>query len=134
MYKGLKKTKQGQISVEAAIIVPIILIVIASLIYMAFYAHDIVSIRSGAYSLMMENTGNREWMPSSFVIKPKVIKTETTNQRKVNLSMSSKGNVNFINKIIQQKNNESLTVQKTMSPEILYAVRALLDTKKEGEN
>ena len=134
MYKGLRKTKSGQISVEASIIVPIAMVVIASLIYMAFYAHDIISIRCGAYALSIEEENNKGQIPSLFVIEPKLVKAEEISWTKVKVRMTGKGNTNFINSITNGKNDELLIIQKTMNPEILYAARALQDIKKEGEN
>lgn len=133
MYKKLRKTKSGQISVEAAIIVPIVIIVVASFIYMAFYTHDVITIRSGVYSMAIEEKGSGV-MPALFVISPKIVNTENTIQNKMSINMESKGNTNFINNIIHRKKEEILTVQKTMNSEILYVSRALLDTKKGGEH
>lgn len=134
MYKSLKKSQLGQISVEASIIVPIVITVMASLIYMAFYSHDLVSVRSGAYSASIENESGQNLFPALFVVKPQLIKTEKLNQIELKLNIGTKGNTNFINKIILSKEDESIRVQKTMNPEILYAARALTDTKNKGEN
>ena len=134
MYKKFNTAQSGQISVEASIIVPVIMIVTASFIYMAFYAHDIISIRSGAYGMAVEYDNSNALMPALFVINPKITKTENSNRNIINIAMDSDGNTNFINNIIHRKTDETLTVQKTMNCEILYAIRALLDTKKEGEN
>lgn len=133
MYKKLKKTQSGQISIEAAIIVPITIIVVASFIYIAFYAHDVISIRSGVYSMAIGEKDN-EQMPALFVISPKIVKKENTIQNKISIHMESKGNTNFINGIIHRKKEEILTVQKTMNSETLYVSRALLDMTKKGEN
>lgn len=134
MYKSLKKSQPGQISVEASIIVPIVITVMASLIYMAFYSHDLVSVRSGAYSASIENESGQNLFPALFLVKPQLIKTEKLNQIELKLNIGTKRNINFINKIILSKEDESIRVQKTMNPEILYAARALTDTKNKGEN
>lgn len=134
MYKKIRKTQPGQISVEVAIIVPIAIFVVASFIYMSFYAHDVISIRSGAYSMAVGEEKNNGVMPALFVVSPEIVKTENTIQNKISIHMGSKGNTNFINGIIHRKKEEILTVQKTMNTEVLYISRALLDTMKKGED
>ena len=128
----ITKTTLGQITIEASIIVPLVMIVIVSLIYMAFYAHDIISIRSGVYSMALEDENNKGVMPSLFVMKPGIIKTGTINETKIRINMAGKGNVTYIRKIIEHKEDELLTVQKMMDKEILYKGRALLDMKNKG--
>lgn len=133
MHKKWEKIKLGQITVEASIIVPVMIIIMASFIYIVFYAHDIISIRSGAYSMAIEE--NTKGLKNSlFVIRPEIIRTEKANQIKLKVHINTKGNTNFINRIINRKKDELLTAEKTMSPEILYAARALMDTKNKGEN
>ena len=127
-------TKAGMITVEAAIIVPIVMFVIASVIYMTFYVHDIISIRSGVYSLAMESENSKMQIPSLFVMAPKVAKTETGNKIKFQVHMDGKGNVNFLKYIINSGSEEILTIQKTMNTEILYAGRAMIDAKEKGED
>lgn len=131
MHKKLMRIKAGQISVEASIIAPIVIIIMASLLSMAFYAHDVISIRCGAYSMAIEEN-NKNQMPGLFVIRPKIVKTEKTTQWNVNVSMDGIGNTNFIHKIIRKKGEEVLAIQKTMNAEILYGARAFLDMKREG--
>lgn len=130
MHHKWNETKSGMITVEASIVVPIVLLVIASLIYMTFYVHDIISIRSGVYSMVIEN--NKTGMPSLFVMNPKVVKTETGNKIKIQIHMNSKAEANFLKNIINSESEESLTIQKTMNTDILYAGRAMIDAKKEG--
>lgn len=134
MYKKITKVQGGQISVEASIIVPIVLMVVASLIYMALYAHDIISVRSGAYIWAVEENVDKVKMPGLFVVRPQIVKKSTQNQVNINIGITDKGNTNFIKKVIYDKRNESIKVQKTMNSEILYASRALLDAIKEGED
>ena len=44
MYRKWKTVKYGMITVEASIVVPIVMFVITSFIFMSFWMHDIVSI------------------------------------------------------------------------------------------
>lgn len=134
MYRKILKTRKGQITVEASIVVPIVLLLVVALIYMSLYSHDIISVRSGAYIIAMDDKDNKSKMPGLFVIRPEIVKKEIANQIQINIHMVSEGNTNFINKIIHDTKDESLTVQHTMNSDVIYAVRALMDTEKEGED
>lgn len=52
----MKKKISGEVTVEAAIVVPLILLIVISLIYFAFCIHDILIIRSYAYSAGIESS------------------------------------------------------------------------------
>lgn len=133
MYERLTKVKTGQITIEASIIVPMIILIITALIYMTLYAHDIISIRSSAYGLGVEEVEKDTKMAGLFVIKPKIIETVSKSYIKINMDMENKENTNFIKNMIYGKNQESITVQKTMDTEVLFSARALLDTIGKGD-
>lgn len=134
MNAKIIKLKNGQISVEASIIVPMVFVIVVSMMYMALYTHDIISIRSGAYTWAMEKKENKEKMPGLFVIRPKVVKTTLENRVKVNTSITGKSQINFIKKMIYSRDEEELTVQRKMNTQMIYAERALLDMIEEGGN
>lgn len=125
-YK-LKKMKNGMITVEASIVVPIVMLTIASFVFMAFWVHDIVSVRSGSYALAVGQ--EKGVIPSLFVIRPKIVKTETVDMTKVTIMTEKKGNTTFLGYLINKNKKEVLTVQKSMNTEILYAGRAIMDLK-----
>ena len=50
----LKKRLSGQMTVEASLVIPIVMMVVASFLYFSLYIHDIITVRSFAYSI-----GNR---------------------------------------------------------------------------
>lgn len=133
MYERLTKVKTGQITIEASIIVPMIILIITALIYMTLYAHDIISIRSSVYGYAVEEGEKNTKMPGLFVIKPKIIETVSKSYIKINMDMENKENTNFIKNMIYGKNQESITVQKTMDTEVLFSARALLDTIGKGD-
>lgn len=133
MYERLTKVKTGQITIEASIIVPMIILIITALIYMTLYAHDIISIRSSAYGLGVEEVEKNTKMAGLFVIKPKIIETVSKNHVKINMDMKNMGNTNFMKNVIYGENRESITVQKTMDTEVLFSARALLDTTGKGD-
>lgn len=133
MYERLTKVKTGQITIEASIIVPMIILIITALIYMTLYAHDIISIRSSAYGLGVEEVEKNTKMAGLFVIKPKIIETVSKSYIKINMDMENKENTNFIKNMIYGKNQELITVQKTMDTEVLFSARALLDTIGKGD-
>lgn len=133
MYKRLTKVKAGQISIEASIIIPTVILIITSLIYIALYAHDIISIRSSVYGYAVEEGEKNTKMPGLFVIKPEIVETVSKNHVKINMDMKNMGNTNFIKNMIYGKNQESITVQKTMDTEVLFSARALLDTIGKGD-
>ena len=131
MYRYFTKTRKGQISIEAAIVVPIVLLIVASLIYMSLYSHDIISMRSGAYIIAIDDKDNNSKMPGLFVMSPKIVKKNMGIHTKINIHIDSQGNTNFINKVIHNKKDETLTVQNTMNSDAVYAAIALMDTAKE---
>ena len=133
MYERLTKVKTGQITIEASIIVPMIILIITALIYMTLYAHDIISIRSSAYGLGVEEVEKNTKMAGLFVIKPKIIETVSKSYIKINMDLENQENTNFIKNMIYGKNQESITVQKTMDTEVLFSARALLDTIGKGD-
>ena len=134
MYERLTKVKTGQITIEASIIVPMIILIITALIYMTLYAHDIISIRSSAYGLGVEEVEKNTKMAGLFVIKSKIVETVSKSYVKINMDMENKKNTNFIKNIIYCENQESITVQKTMNTEVLYSARALMDTTGKGDD
>ncbi|MCI8956585.1 MAG: pilus assembly protein [Eubacterium sp.] len=129
MYCKWKTVKYGMITVEASIIVPIVMFVITSVIFMSFYMHDIISIRSGVY-LYAFNYG-KNTMPSMFVLCPQIVKTETESSLKVKVYIKKNKNNKFLKYTLNRNSEETLTIQKTMNTEILYAARAIMDMRKE---
>lgn len=57
--KMVRKTLKGQITIEASIIVPITILIVASLVYVSLYCHDLVTVRSTALTYIDgEQNGN----------------------------------------------------------------------------
>lgn len=129
MYRKWKTVKYGMITVEASIVVPIVMFVIISFIFMSFWMHDIVSIRSGMYSHAFYCGKNV--MPSMFALCPQMVRTETENSFKIKVYIKKNENMQFLKYILNSNSEETLVVQKTMNAEILYAARAIMDMRKE---
>ena len=108
--KMVRKTLKGQITIEASIIVPITILIVASLVYVSLYCHG-------------EQNGNG----GCFVITPVIVKDEDKISTKVSADFGSKSNANFLNKIISRKSKDEIKIQKVMNRELLYAIRAMED-------
>ena len=95
--KMVRKTLKGQITIEASIIVPITILIVASLVYVSLYCHDLVTVRSTALTYI---DGEQNGNGGCFVISPLIVKDEDKISTKVSADFGSKSNANFLNKII----------------------------------
>lgn len=122
--KMVRKTLKGQITIEASIIVPITILIVASLVYVSLYCHDLVTVRSTALTYI---DGEQNGNGGCLVITPLIVKDEDKISTKVSADFGSKSNANFLNKIISRKSKDEIKIQKVMNRELLYAIRAMED-------
>ena len=97
MGKKDKYENSGQITLEASIVVPLIIMIVAFFIYMALYIHD------------------------------------ELNSYRIKISYAANGNRNFINRIIGEKETDTISIQKTMPREILYSKAATINKSKRKD-
>lgn len=141
----MNRKLHARITIEAAIVFPVIMMVVVSFIYMALYTHDILTIKSYAYGLGVKNITNNS---SDFICNVRkqgkkvpllVLKTEWDCDDKGTYyeilidtkNTSSKWMKDFIGTTLTQKR---VVIEKSMSTEIMYGYRAvrdeLIDKKK----
>lgn len=54
LNRHLRRQEEAQLTIETALVFPIVLLILSGLFYMIMYVHDIVEVRSGAYRIGME--------------------------------------------------------------------------------
>lgn len=135
-------TKQfsARITLEAAIIVPIVMFVVAGMLYMTMYVHDVIAMKSKAYEAGIEyvfNDKSKETVltklekSSFFVINPQVSISEEVEGYAIEISFTGKGNVKIIHSIVNSGKKQKIYVPKKMSGEILYGSKVLIEELEE---
>ena len=137
----MKKWERAEVTVEAAIVIPIVLFVIAGLLYMTLYVHDIVTLRSGAYSAGIEYVFVEDKEEGAvmarirelplFVVKPQVIIKNEIEGYVIHINVRAKGNVKFISDIINSGEDQKVYISKSISTEVLYGSKALMEGIKD---
>lgn len=130
----------AQITIETAIVMPIVIMVIAGFIYMSLYIHDVIAIKSSFYKVGVESVdkefrefqdkvNNKAVKVPLFILKPKVYCEEENRRYIIRADVKSESNFNLINNMINtMADTYTIEIEKNMSREILYAVGAI---KKE---
>lgn len=137
----MKKWERAEVTVEAAIVIPIVLFVIAGLLYMTLYVYDIVTLRSGAYSAGIEYVFVEDKEEGAvmarirelplFVVKPQVIIKNEIEGYVIHINVRAKGNVKFISDIINSGEEQKVYISKRISTEVLYGSKALMEGIKD---
>lgn len=138
-----KKHLSGEMTIEAAIIVPIVMMMIASLMYLCLYIHDGVSIKSYVYAIgnkvIDKENGEfeknvREEMTRIPLFLMRVNNIQCSSNRSnyiIKINMSIEGKIKWMDKILQINDNEYIIeIEKDLQSEILYAGRAACDGLK----
>jgi H+/gluconate symporter-like permease len=139
----LKKQLNAEITIEAAIIVPIVMLVVTGMLYMTMYVHDVIEIKSQAYQAGVEyafTNDNKENILNKmsdlplFVVTPIISVSEEVERYVIKIRMSGKGNVKMINYIVNSGDEQKIYIQKKMSREILYGSNVLIEEleKRKG--
>lgn len=145
MNRAINRQLNAEITVEAAIVVPIVMLVVSGMLYMTLYVHDIIKLRSGAYSAGIEyifnnNMGDEAVTKISgqalFVIQPHVRVLEEIESYVIEVDLSGNGNISMINIIVNLSNKQKIYIPKRMSENILYGSKALMEEieKRKGSN
>lgn len=133
---------KAEVTLEAAIVVPAIILLIISIIYLSFIVHDLVVLKSCAYSIAVENAEQDLALFSSKVKEkmsnaPTLVMKATTKcyvegqQYVISMTGATDIKINIIEKIIQGM-SVKVKVQKNMDIEQIQFVNGILSVA-EGE-
>lgn len=134
----MKQNLSGEITLETAIIMPIVMIIVGTFLSVSLYVHDVVTIKSSAYSLAMEyRTCNFEEFREKvcnkvghiplFSMSIKAKCTKEGNKYKVNVYPLTNNNAGWLIKFWGENDSIIVEVQKKMSIEAMYVLRAVMD-------
>ena len=108
---------------------------------MTLYVHDIVTLRSGAYSAGIEYVFVEDKEEGAvmarirelplFVVKPQVIIKNEIEGYVIHINVRAKGNVKFISDIINSGEEQKVYISKRISTEVLYGSKALMEGIKD---
>lgn len=133
----MKNKLKGEVIVEAAIVIPILLLIVISLIYFAFYIHDLLIIKSYAYSSGIESANynidefSREVKTKIsnapiLVIEPVVQCYKDNFQYIIEVNGRGNSRFQFLNNIIASSNFK-IKIQQSIERADMYAIRSLMD-------
>lgn len=134
----MNRKLHARITIETAIVFPVIMMVVVSFIYMILYTHDILTIKSYAYGLGVKNITNDASNFKSNIKKQGknvpllVLNTEWDCNDKGTYyeividskDKTSKWMKEFIDTISTKKR---VVIEKSMSSEMMYGYRAVRD-------
>lgn len=128
----------GQITLETAIVMPIIMIVVATFMCIALYIHDVVTIKSYGYSLAMEyrdcsfeeftkNIKSQITKAPLFVTGTDVKVLNKSGQYKVCVYPKNKDKTGRLSMFFEKDKSITVSIEKKLNIEAMYAVRAIYD-------
>lgn len=138
----MKKKCSGQITVEAAIITPIIMMVIASLMYFTFYTHDVVKIKGYAYSVGNKYVGKgyeefeknvKQQLKETplFLMKSDIACTKGNGNYEIQILLETQKKISWMEELLKIDDSiYKIKFEKDMDSEILYIGRAICDELK----
>jgi Flp pilus assembly protein TadG len=136
----MKRKMSGQITVEMAIVFPIVMMVVASLIYFSLYVHDVIAIKSVAYSAGIQNIEKdfdrferavKKKMKAApvFVTSMQVLCSEQSTYYQIEINSQSGKYIKWLSDLTgltgSSQTNQVLKIEKKISKEILYGYRAV---------
>ena len=136
LNRHLRRQEEAQLTIETALVFPIVLLILSGLFYMIMYVHDIVEVRSGAYRIGMEysfgNIDEKDVENSIkglplFVATPKIKISKGLDSYEIAIDLQGKGNVNMINIIVNSGDRQIIHIPQTISKEVMYGSRVLLE-------
>lgn len=134
----MKNKFSGQVTLETAIIMPIVMIIVVTFVYISFYIHDVVSIKSYGYSLAMEyrdsslkdfteHICNGLTRTPLFIMKINAKCLEENDVYKVVIYSISKEKTGWIGLFFDKSEPLTVKVEKKINTDIIYASRAIFD-------
>lgn len=136
MKRCVNRQEEAQLTIETALVFPIVLLILSGLFYMIMYVHDIVEVRSGAYRIGMEysfgNISERDVENSIkglplFVVIPEIKVSKALDNYEISVDLQGKGNVNMINMIVNSGDRQVIHIPQRISKEVMYGSKVLLE-------
>lgn len=129
--------REAEITLEAAIVVPLAILMVIGLIYFSFFVHDILVLKSYAYSVAVDNQG-KEIEDFSTSVKKKIEKAPTLIiDAKVDCSTSYdkyiitiEGNVSQKTKLVEgliEKIEVEVKLEDNMKMETIYFTKGAIN-------
>lgn len=137
----MKKKLRGEITVEAAIVIPILILVVISLIYFALYVHDILVLKSYAYSAGIENINyklddfsnnvkTKINKAPALIITPKVKCYKKNDNYFIEIIGINTSKIRILDNLITGESMK-IKIQKSIERDSMYIVRGIIDFVKE---
>ena len=135
----MKKRLSGQMTVEVSLVLPIVMMVVVSLLHISLFVHDVITIKSFAYSIGNRNIRKEiDEFESNiktdfkrvplFVMKASVSLDNEQSFYKMKILAKSNIYTQWIENIINVDSmNQEVQIPKNMETEIFYAYRAVSD-------
>lgn len=142
----VKNKKSGEITIETAIVFPIVMMMVLLLIYFAMFLHDIVKMKSYAYGAGamysdMEfkkfETSIRNKMKTTplFITKINTKCDEEAGYYKITVVYKSKSNVKWMEELINKGNKSyEINIENKIPRNILNITSAIKDNVRKGDD
>lgn len=133
----MKSKISAQISLEAAIVLPIVMIIIAAMLSISMYIHDVIVIKSYGYSLITENRDKSfyEFKRASDIKLNKMplfvtkIKTEVKSDKsyyQITVWSDNKSSIKWLDIMFDEEDKKRvIRGEKSISKELMRAVKAI---------
>ena len=129
---------KGEITIETAIVFPIVMLMVLLLIYFSMFLHDIVKMKTYAEMEFKDFESNVEKKFQSiplFITKVSAKCGESTNHYKITLQYTSISNIKWMEEFINKGNNSyEINVEKRMSRKIFGITSAIRDNIQKGDS
>lgn len=134
----MKYKYSGQISLETAIVMPIIMVVVATFMSIALYMHDVITIKSYGYSLAMEfrdydfeyfakNINNKIIKAPLFVMGMNVKCLNESGEYIVVIHSENKESMGWLSVFFKNSKDITINIEKKLNTEIIYAAGTIYD-------
>lgn len=134
----MKNKLAGQITLETAIVMPIVMIIVAALMCISLYIHDVIAIKSYGYSFAIEyRDGDLDSFTKNiskeikkiplFVMKINAECSKENGAYKVVIHSKSSNKTGLLSIFFDNRKPVTVEVEKKINTEIMYASRAVFD-------
>ena len=134
----MKNKLSGQITLETAIVMPIVMIIVGTFLSISLYIHDVITVKSYAYSLAIEyrecnleefaqKVCNQIAQAPLFVMDTKAECARENDGYKIILCPRSKDKTGWLKMFFNKGDLITVEINKTINPEMMYAIRAVID-------
>lgn len=143
----MKKKVSGQITLETAIVMPVMMFIIAGLICVVLYCHDALVINAYVYGTANEHINEgfealqtalekTENSAPLFIIRPEIKAEQGLDCIHIEIQAKSPGRKNGIGQIVSKSYQpRQITIEQNMSSEIIYISQTILNQiERNGES